>query len=245
MVFVRMFGIQARGKPCHGLGAYSKSRCRFAVLGSRNVGARARASLRDPQSAWQSECSLPELPHRQRVEADPRGSGIRSQSDPLPAARHAPVGDLHPVPREAGVHQRGPALPGLPCRHSQAATGSELRAVPHGARLGGLDPADPAAQQPLPADRGARGGGLRFLPQRRGQQPVSDDVDASAIRAMQRISETANPNHATAGFSTTCETCHSTDNWLNAKFDHNSVGFPLTGAHTVPPRHVRRLPRQQ
>ncbi len=46
-----------------------------------------------------------------------------------------------------------------------------------------------------------------------------------------------NPNHVTAKFSVTCDTCHSTDNWLNAKFDHNTMtNFPLTGLHTVPPR---------
>jgi NMD protein affecting ribosome stability and mRNA decay len=39
-----------------------------------------------------------------------------------------------------------------------------------------------------------------------------------------------------AGFSTSCEACHTTDNWLNAKFDHASVGFPLSGGHAVPPR---------
>ena len=50
---------------------------------------------------------------------------------------------------------------------------------------------------------------------------------------------TKNPNHVTAKFSTACETCHSTDNWLNAKlgsFDHSSTGFVLTGGHAVPPR---------
>jgi hypothetical protein len=47
---------------------------------------------------------------------------------------------------------------------------------------------------------------------------------------------TNNPNHAQAGFSTNCTTCHGTDNWFNATFDHNSVGFPLTGGHAVPPR---------
>jgi hypothetical protein len=46
----------------------------------------------------------------------------------------------------------------------------------------------------------------------------------------------SNPNHVSSKFSVTCETCHSTDNWLNAKFDHNATGFPLTGAHSVPPR---------
>ncbi|HUA16812.1 MAG TPA: hypothetical protein VMG31_16080 [Verrucomicrobiae bacterium] len=47
---------------------------------------------------------------------------------------------------------------------------------------------------------------------------------------------TTNPNHAAGKFSVACETCHSTDSWMDAKFDHNTVGFPLTGAHSVPPR---------
>ena len=47
---------------------------------------------------------------------------------------------------------------------------------------------------------------------------------------------TTNPNHVAGKFSTTCQQCHSFDNWLNAKFDHSSTGFPLTGMHTVPPR---------
>ncbi len=45
-----------------------------------------------------------------------------------------------------------------------------------------------------------------------------------------------NPDHVAGKFATTCQTCHSTDNWLNARFDHALTGFPLTGAHTVPPR---------
>jgi hypothetical protein len=48
--------------------------------------------------------------------------------------------------------------------------------------------------------------------------------------------QTTAPNHVTLGYSTTCEQCHGTDNWLGAKFDHNSAGFPLTGGHAVPPR---------
>ena len=47
--------------------------------------------------------------------------------------------------------------------------------------------------------------------------------------------KTSNPNHHQAGISTTCETCHTTANWQNAKFDHTLSSFPLTGAHlTVP-----------
>ena len=46
----------------------------------------------------------------------------------------------------------------------------------------------------------------------------------------------SSPNHVTAGLSTNCETCHSMNTWLDAKFDHSSVGFPLTNAHAEPPR---------
>jgi hypothetical protein len=47
---------------------------------------------------------------------------------------------------------------------------------------------------------------------------------------------TTNPNHVSSNFPQTCDQCHNTSSWLNATFNHNSTGFPLTGAHTVPPR---------
>jgi hypothetical protein len=47
---------------------------------------------------------------------------------------------------------------------------------------------------------------------------------------------TTNPSHVASNFPQTCEQCHSTSTWLNATFNHNSTGFPLTGAHTIPPR---------
>jgi len=47
---------------------------------------------------------------------------------------------------------------------------------------------------------------------------------------------TTNPNHVTANFPQTCDTCHDTTNWMDATFNHASTGFTLTGAHTVPPR---------
>jgi hypothetical protein len=56
---------------------------------------------------------------------------------------------------------------------------------------------------------------------------------------------TTNPSHIKAQFSTTCENCHTTDNWLNAKitgFDHSTTGFLLTGGHAVPPRRRRLCP---
>jgi hypothetical protein len=40
------------------------------------------------------------------------------------------------------------------------------------------------------------------------------------------------PNHITAGYPTDCSFCHSTTNWTSGTFNHNTTGFPLTGAHT-------------
>jgi hypothetical protein len=49
--------------------------------------------------------------------------------------------------------------------------------------------------------------------------------------------KTTNPNHAAAGgvFLQTCQTCHTFDTWLNAKFDHSSTGFLLTFGHANVP----------
>lgn len=43
---------------------------------------------------------------------------------------------------------------------------------------------------------------------------------------------TTNPNHATAKFSTDCQSCHTTSAWIPSTFNHNTnTSFPLTGAH--------------
>lgn len=47
------------------------------------------------------------------------------------------------------------------------------------------------------------------------------------------FSSTTNPNHQGAGFSTECQTCHTTTTWAGARFDHNRTLFPLQGAHQV------------
>jgi hypothetical protein len=44
------------------------------------------------------------------------------------------------------------------------------------------------------------------------------------------------PNHITGGYPQTCESCHTTDSWLGAVFDHSTTGFALTGLHMSPPR---------
>jgi hypothetical protein len=41
------------------------------------------------------------------------------------------------------------------------------------------------------------------------------------------------PNHITANFSQDCKTCHTTNGWQPASFDHNTTAFPLTGKHTT------------
>ena len=41
---------------------------------------------------------------------------------------------------------------------------------------------------------------------------------------------TNDPPHESAGFSTDCETCHTTATWDDATFDHNII-YPFTGAH--------------
>ena len=46
------------------------------------------------------------------------------------------------------------------------------------------------------------------------------------------FSGTTNPNHASLGLPHTCDTCHTTVNWLNASFNHTLfTSFPLTGMH--------------
>src|SRR5882762_9947039 len=42
------------------------------------------------------------------------------------------------------------------------------------------------------------------------------------------------PNHITAGYPTTCESCHTTTSWMGAVFDHSTTGFALTGMHVSP-----------
>ena len=46
--------------------------------------------------------------------------------------------------------------------------------------------------------------------------------------------QTAQPSHTTLNFPTNCESCHSEDSWLGAKFDHlKMTGYALTGAHAT------------
>ena len=43
--------------------------------------------------------------------------------------------------------------------------------------------------------------------------------------------QTNDPNHVQNSFSHDCTTCHTTDAWSPATFNHNQTNFPLTGAH--------------
>jgi len=42
----------------------------------------------------------------------------------------------------------------------------------------------------------------------------------------------SNPNHVQQNYPKDCIACHNTSGWGDAKFDHNSSSFPLTGKHT-------------
>jgi len=39
------------------------------------------------------------------------------------------------------------------------------------------------------------------------------------------------PNHLAQNYPKTCETCHNTNSWQEATFDHSTTNFPLTGGH--------------
>lgn len=48
---------------------------------------------------------------------------------------------------------------------------------------------------------------------------------------LDKYQATTSPNHATAGFGTDCQSCHTTATWAGATFKHTA--FPLTGPHNV------------
>jgi hypothetical protein len=48
----------------------------------------------------------------------------------------------------------------------------------------------------------------------------------------EKYNQSTNPNHITANFPTTCETCHTPVAWIPSSFNHNNV-YPLTGAHAT------------
>ena len=44
---------------------------------------------------------------------------------------------------------------------------------------------------------------------------------------------TTSPHHAPARFATTCESCHTTQQWQGVPYDHNQTRFPLLGRHVA------------
>src|SRR6266404_4988653 len=64
----------------------------------------------------------------------------------------------------------------------------------------------------------------------------------AAVGHFQDYQKTTNPNHASAKFATTCESCHSFDSWLGGTFNGTSfnhsappISFPLTNGHANVP----------
>ncbi len=64
-------------------------------------------------------------------------------------------------------------------------------------------------------------------------QPVLGDSHQLLELSHKDFNQANSPNHVTAGFPTTCDTCHTTLAWKGASFNHNNTPFPLTGAHTT------------
>ncbi len=46
-----------------------------------------------------------------------------------------------------------------------------------------------------------------------------------------RYNATSKPAHQANGIGTTCQTCHTTNGWTPATYDHGATRFPLAGAH--------------
>ncbi len=91
---------------------------------------RAKPVCQQSQSARSVECRLSKLPYGDGLEADSVQTGIRSQSDQIPSARDARVSNLQPMPYQTRLFQYRNPVCRLPCRHSQAPVGSELRTMP-------------------------------------------------------------------------------------------------------------------
>ena len=82
----------------------------------------------------------------------------------------------------------------------------------------------------LSAHRRAHHRALRAMPH---EQQLHNAADRLLFLPQGRLHGTNNPNHVTAGFPTTCATCHNTTSWTSATFNHNNTAFPLTGAHVT------------
>jgi len=84
---------------------------------------------------------------------------------------------MHAVPYEARIHKCWLKMRGLPRRHSPAADGRKLRAVPYGERVDRICTSYSESLQPLPAVGRARIAAMRRLPQGRCDRSVPGVVD--------------------------------------------------------------------
>ena len=173
------------------------------------------------------------MPHVHELEADPVDPRVQSRSDGLSAKGHAPkVGctsatrlvfknvSTHCADCHADIHRRQ--------------FGAQLRRLPHGEGLAGFDRADPRSPESFPAGGRACHGGVRRLPQGRGYRAVHGAIHGLLFLPPEGFSNTG--SRSLGGFPTTCENCHTMDNWFKAKFDHlEMTGYALTGVHATLP----------
>jgi cytochrome c1 len=61
--------------------------------------------------------------------------------------------------------------------------------------------------------------------------PYSEQASDCYACHQSNYEATSEPNHVSAGMSTTCEICHTTNDWVSVGVDHDQSAFPLVGAH--------------
>ena len=96
---------------------------------------------------------------------------------------------MRAMPHEAGIHKRRVKMRGLPRRYSQAADGSELRAMPHGGWLERFRASNSESLQPISAARRSRVAAMRRMPQERRGRPIYGVVDAVLFMPCERFPE--------------------------------------------------------
>jgi len=125
---------------------------------------------------------------------------------------------------------------GLPCGYSQRPIRPELRDVPFGEGLGSfrvLAASHQEPRQPFSLDWRTRHDRVRTNVTRAAVSQFQG-LSIECVSCHQQDMLKASLNHQALKFSTTCQTCHNMDTWMNAKFDHAAfTGFALTGMHAT------------
>ena len=142
--------------------------------------------------------------------------------------------NLRLVPRQRAVHWNYDRLCRLPLARfpEDGESQSQHRRVPNHVRRMSHDDAVAGAvfnhDDQVPAN-GQAHGSMHAVPRERPVRRAPTDCAGCHLPDFQK---TTNPNHVSAGFPTTCTTCHNDGAMARASFDHNKTKFALTGSHS-------------